>query len=683
MEPGTRTAFSRENRLAAPEGRGLPSSLPLALTEPYGEIDVVTFSFDGHLDDLARRTPLESQPELTARANRVAVDGDDEVPEDPATSSTAIGRPYPGLVGAAAAKDGPHQRTLEPETPHRMITDDVIMGLVMFLFQITPAEGESFDCEIDGDVLFIGRSTRCDITIADRFLSRRHARVFDSGAGWQIEDLGSRNGTFINGRQIERPTSIQAGDVITLSASTIKVQQRAALNTRSDVITDVPSTDRLLRSAVDVLRRSGTPPPESEASDSPALRRYAARLALLNNVHQASARSTGLDDLLELILDHIFAQLEPERAEVFMRCNDGSYTCVASRSGPRSTLQSLYSESLFSEVGDKAMAALVTDARSDHRFAQAESLVATGVRSLLAAPLYAPDRALGLIVLGSNAAVRQYSEEDLELLVTLASVAALRIHNLALTQEAAERYRLERELTIARGIQVALLPERLPLVDGYRIYGATRPSRGVSGDYYQLVERAGGDEYVLALADVSGKGISAAMLTGYLEAVASVPIEDGLEPHEIFNRVSPKLHRRTPPNRFATMFLGVLDSSNGSFRFANAGHAPACLVRASGDIEWLSSTGVPLGLLPNVTYELGETLLETGDNLVVYSDGYTEAENPNGVEFGQDRLAEACIENQNLKPADLAAAVDRALENYAAGQPFADDRTIVVVRRTD
>ncbi len=553
----------------------------------------------------------------------------------------------------------------------------------MFLLQVTPAEGDPFNHEIDGESLFVGRSTHCDITIADRFLSRRHARIFNTGEGWRIEDLGSRNGTYVNGRQVGEPAAIQAGDVIALSASLIKVESVPDANTPSTVPTDVPSSDRVFRSAAEVLRRTGTPPPDSDVTDSSALRSYATRLALLNNVHQAMATSIGLDDLLELILDHIFAQLQPERAEVFMRCDDGSYTCVATRSGPRSTLQSLYSENLFSEVGDKAMAALVNDARSDHRFAQAESLVSAGVRSLLAAPLYAPNRALGLIVLGSNAAVRQYSEEDLELLVTLSSVAALRIHNLALTQEAVERQRLERELTIARRLQVALIPERLPEVKGYRLHGATKPSRGVSGDYYQLVERAAGDEYVLAVADVSGKGISAAMLTGYLEAVASVPIEDGLAPHEIFNRVSQKIFDRTPSNRFATMFLGVLEPSNGRFRFANAGHAPACLVRASGSVEWLESTGLPLGLMAPAEYHLGEALLEIGDTLVVYSDGYTEAENPNGVEFGQDRLAEVCLEHHRREPADLAETVDRALETFASGRPFADDRTIVVVRRIE
>lgn len=553
----------------------------------------------------------------------------------------------------------------------------------MFLLRISPAENEPFDHEIEGESLDIGRSTHCDITIADRFLSRRHARLTLVDGAWLIDDLGSRNGTFINGRKIDRPTEIKIGDSIALSASLIKVDHLSNLGAPHEVITDAPTTDRLMRSAAEVLRRSGTPPPDADASDPDFLGRYAARLALLNNVHQDMARSIGLDDLLELILDHIFAQLQPERAEVFMRSEDGGYACVASRSGPNSNVQSLYSESLFSEVVDKTMAALVTDARTDHRFAEAESMVSSGVRSLLAAPLFAADSALGLIVLGSNAAVRQFSEEDLELLVTLSSVAALRIHNLALTQEAAERHRLERELTIARNLQVALIPESLPHVGGYRLFGAARPSRGVSGDYYQLVERAGGDEFVLALADVSGKGISAALITGYLEAVSSVPIEDGDPPHEIFNRVSRKLYRRTPSNRFATMFLGVLAPSTASFHFASAGHAPACLVRSQGSVEWLGSTGMPLGLMASNEYQLGKTSLEVGDTLVVYSDGYTEAEGPAGEEFGQDRLAEVCLKHHTLEPEALAHEVDLALDAYVAGQPFADDRTIVVVRRVD
>ena len=550
----------------------------------------------------------------------------------------------------------------------------------MLVLKVTPAEGEPFDREVEEDDLSIGRSTRCDITIPDRFLSRRHARLYAADDVWLIEDLGSRNGTFVNGNRVAESTPVGPGDVIALSASLIKIGFTGDHDPPEQVATDVPSTDRLLRSAAEMLRRTGTPPPEAADDDRSVLSRYATRLALINTIHQAMAQSVALDDLLELLLNHIFAQLSPERVEVYMRCDDDSYTCVASRSGPLSSLKTLYSENLFSEVGDKAMAALVTDTRSDHRFAQAESLVSTGVRSLLAAPLFAPNRALGLIVLGSNAAVRQYTEEDLELLVTLASVTALRIHNLALTQEASERERLERELTIARRIQVALLPERLPDVGGYRLYGETRPSRGVSGDYYQVVERGGG-QVVIALADVSGKGISAAMITGYLEAVASVSIEDGLPPDEIFNRVSPKLLRRTLPNQFATMFLAALDPADGLVSFASAGHAPGCLVRSSGAVDWLNSTGLPLGLMSAAEYGLDQARLEPGDTLLLYSDGYTEANGPDGEEFGQERLAEVCVEHRALAPDELAEAVREALSAFAAGQPFVDDRTIVIVRR--
>jgi hypothetical protein len=421
----------------------------------------------------------------------------------------------------------------------------------VLLLSVTPAESAPFEYLVDGDEAVVGRSTRCQVIVADRFMSRRHARLFKIDDGWRVEDLGSRNGTYVNGRRVDGATAVQVGDVITLSASLIKIARPAGRDRPSDIATDAPSTDHMLRPAVELLRRSETPP-----GDDASFGRYASRLALLNDVHKAMARSVSIEELLELILDHIFVQLEPHRAEVFMRCDGGGYTCMARRFAPHTDLGSLESESLFAEVVDKAMAALVTDTRADHRFADAESLVSAGVRSLLAAPLVAPPGALGLIVLGSNAAVRQFTEEDLELLVTLASVAAMRIHNLALTHEAAERRRLERELSIARRLQVDLIPPCLPEVAGYRLWGATRPSRGVSGDYYQLVERSDGREFVLALADVSGKGIAAALLTGYLEAVSSVPIEDGLAPHEILNRISPKLPSGRRPTASPRCFSG-------------------------------------------------------------------------------------------------------------------------------
>jgi sigma-B regulation protein RsbU (phosphoserine phosphatase) len=550
----------------------------------------------------------------------------------------------------------------------------------MLTLHITHAEGEAFEHPVEGDSVVIGRSTRCDLALADRFLSRRHARLLRIGNVWHVEDLGSRNGTFVNGTRVSEATPVGPGDVINMSASVVRVVRGPADS--SDVWRALSSTsDVLLRPASDVLLSIQTPPPAATATQND-LTRYAERLSIVNEVHQALARSISLDELLELILDRVFQHLRPEQGAIFLRDKGGAYRRAASRLLPGVACELVYSESLVHEVAEKGMAAVVLDTSTDRRFAQAKSLLDAGVRSLVAAPLLdEPHGTLGMIVLGSNAATRRFAEEDLELLVTLASIATLRIRNLALAEEAVEHRRLEDELEIARRIQVALLPETLPEVAGYGLYGATLPSRMVSGDYFEVVPRADGREIVLLLADVSGKGIAASLLTAYIEALSSAPIQDGLPPHEIFARVSNTLYRRTPANRFATMILAVLEPTTGLVRYCNAGHLPACLIRAAGEVEWLEPTGLPLGLFPDAEYVTDETFLKPGDTLVLYSDGYTEAENPAEEQFGESRLGEVCAANSGIESENLARAIDAAVERFANGQAAVDDRTIVIVRR--
>jgi phosphoserine phosphatase RsbU/P len=325
----------------------------------------------------------------------------------------------------------------------------------------------------------------------------------------------------------------------------------------------------------------------------------------------------------------------------------------------------------------------VFDVQADERFAAALSMRISGIRSLVAAPLLDPEGTLGLIVLESRAGVRQFSEEDLELLVSLASVAALHIRNLALALEAAERRRLEAELALARRIQMALLPNRLPDVPGWELYGGNIPSRGVSGDYYEVVERDGGRECVLMVADVAGKGMAASLLTVSLQALSTGPVMDGLPPDEICARLSWLLYLRTPPEKYATAFLGVLEPATGRLSYTNAGHNPPLLVRADGAVEELAATGVPLGLLPQAPYQAGVAELGPGDLLVLYTDGLVEACGPDGEEYGQERLKEACRRHRGeAELAALAEALEGDLETFAGGVPFADDRTIVLARRS-
>lgn len=544
--------------------------------------------------------------------------------------------------------------------------------------QVTPAEGAPFEHPLRGDSLVVGRALDADVMISDPFASRRHSRLFRSGGELFVEDLGSRNGTIVNGQAIQQPTRVRPGDVIKVSNSLIRIAAEAPAQARPPEPEDDFLDGTVFRRASELLDRQSAPV-ASEAD----LRRYADRLKILNEVHQALGRSLTLEKLLELILDRVFDHLRPDRGAILLKGTDSGYQPAASRStegGPESLV---FSRSLVREVAEKGMAAIVFDVQADERFAAAQSMLLSGIRSLVAAPLLDPDGTLGLIVLESRAGVRQFSEEDLELLVSLASVAGLHLRNLALAMEAAERRRLQEELALARRIQVALLPDHLPEVPGWELYGGNIPSRGVSGDYYEVLTRCDGRECVLMIADVAGKGMAASLLTVSLQALSAGPVEDGLPPDEICARLSRQLYRRTPPEKYATAFLGILEPVTGRLLYTNAGHNPPLVLRAAGNAEELGSTGVPLGLLPQAPYRAGETTLAPGETLVLYTDGLVEAENPEGDEYGLDRLKEACLHGRSETCADLALILGRDLEDFARGVPFADDRTLVLARRLE
>ena len=547
----------------------------------------------------------------------------------------------------------------------------------MVKIHVVDGNGTASDRAFETDSVLIGRSSRLDLTLPDRALSRQHARIFSIDDTWFIEDLGSRNGTFVNQIRLEGPKEINLGDRISLGSCFLELGGEGS---GPKTTSSGGTSHTLFRSAAEIASQdlSGEP---SDAGDHEAVLRLAERLRTLNEVHQALDQSIALDELLELILDRAFDHLRPQEGVIFLKGNDGTIYRAASRSVRGTTGPPMESHSLFEEVMEKGQAALVLDAETDQRFNQAASLISAGIRSLVAAPLLDPNGAMGMIMLSSSLAIRQFTEEDMELLASLASVASMRIRNTRLAAEAAERQRLEQEVSLARHIQVALLPKSIPQPAGYLIHGGNIPSRGVSGDFYKVIERAEGRECAVLLADVSGKGIAASLLTASLEALSAGPIEESSDPDTVFSGVSRLLFARTPPEKYATAFLAFLDAASGTIRYVNAGHNPGFVVRSSGETVWLKSTGPPLGLLPAAAFSAGEVHLQPGDTFFVYTDGITEAENPDEEEFGEQRLLETGVRHRDAALPDLAAAVEREVEAFAKGVPFADDRTLVMVRR--
>lgn len=546
------------------------------------------------------------------------------------------------------------------------------------VIRVEPRGGDPYEHRCTSDSVVIGRSSQADLVIPDRYLSRRQARLYRDGESWMIEDLGARNPTLVNGQPISGPTPVKVGDSVRVSETLLRFG--ASPDTEEvGLPASSPDSGTLYRPASAVIERSQIF--RSDTDGELALRRQTDRLRLLNDVHRILAGPISLEDLLETILGKVFAELVPEEAAIFLKNAQGGFDLAASRRQPGIGGDYLYSRSLVKEVTEKQVAAIIFDTAIDERFAAAQSIMTSGVRSLVAAPLLDPQGCPGMIVLSSRAHVRRFSEDDMELLVTLASIAALRIKNIALAEDTARRRALEKELELARQIQMALLPAELPEIPGYELHAANTPSRAVSGDLYQFQERADGAECVLFLADVSGKGMAASLLTASLEALSTGPIEVGSPPEEICAKLSRRLHARTPPERYATAFVCVLPRGGGPISYANAGHNPALIVRAGGGCERLESTGVPLGLLPIADYEGGAIELGPGDVLLLYTDGLSEAADPEGNEYGVERL-EAVLESNVALPVDaLAKAIEDDIDAFVRGEPYGDDRTYVLVRR--
>lgn len=536
-----------------------------------------------------------------------------------------------------------------------------------------PEETRSF---LDGPVL-VGRAPEAQWVLPHLSISRRHALFHKEPQGWFVEDLGSRNGTFLDGQRVQGKKPLRAGQRLRLGEVEALVEEcgpgaEVAEGHRGEVTWLSPMHK--------VLEESGVKgPPVSPDAPPQVVQRAAQRLALLARLHEEASAQVSEEGLLTTILDQAFQQLHPDQAAIFLLQEDGEFLCAGSRSQEGCQEKLLLSRSLVREVVEKKAAALVLDATTDARFQAAASLRSLGVRSILAAPLLSQDQALGLLVCASRLGVRSFSQEDLNFLVPLAVVAGMHLRNLRLTADAAERKRLEQELALARRIQVGLFREEAPALAEYQVLAGNVPSRVVSGDFYQVAGAPFG--CTLLLADVAGKGMGAALLAASLEALFAVPVSQSLAPAEVCARVSELFYARTEANKFATAFLAYLEAASGTLTYANAGHCPGLLVKGSGGVQALEPTGPPLGIFPEQTFRQKQACLEPGDLLVLYSDGVSETTNPQGEEFGMARLASLLQAHGQLPLPELLELLENGLDRFAQSPLPADDRTVVLLRR--
>jgi phosphoserine phosphatase RsbU/P len=340
------------------------------------------------------------------------------------------------------------------------------------------------------------------------------------------------------------------------------------------------------------------------------------------------------------------------------------------------------SNSVRRRVIQERSSLLVMDALDDSGLRDSASIMAQQIRSLIAVPLQTREQVIGLIYVDTMDVLHPFTREDLELLTVMANIAAIRIEQARLIEvEQAERVH-NHELAQAAEIQAQMLPLAPPTVPGLDMFGRNLPCRTVGGDYFDYFEYAG-DKVAVLVGDVSGKGMPAAFLMSSLHARLNVLSEAGLGARDLVTRVNAGLCSKSLASRFITFFFCSIDPVTGELIYCNAGHNPPLLVRADGSVEMLDGGGgFPLGMFAKAQYEEARITFGPGDSLMLYSDGLTEA-CPLGIdeEFGEERLAEftrTCV----TEPAE--ATVNKLIDHvrkWTAGAPFADDLTVVCVKR--
>ncbi len=239
-------------------------------------------------------------------------------------------------------------------------------------------------------------------------------------------------------------------------------------------------------------------------------------------------------------------------------------------------------------------------------------------------------------------------------------------------------------MELASEIQRRLLPTTIPVVPGFELYGWSRPAQQVGGDYYDLIVLGDG-RCGLVVGDVSGKGMPAALMVSTVHSALRLLLDRLTVGAELIERLNRHISETSAPNKFITFFLaelvGVRAGEPSEMRFLNAGHNPALLVSPAGEMRRLETCGLPLGLLPDSTYDAGSVAIGPGDLLCVYSDGITEAVSPEDEQFGMKRLREVLVSCREEPLETIVATIDRATAEFAGGMPQADDQTLVLVRR--
>src|ERR1700674_5931477 len=412
------------------------------------------------------------------------------------------------------------------------------------------------------------------------------------------------------------------------------------------------------------------------------------KLRMLLDITKTISRSLDLDEVLNLVMDTLDSLIPYDAAGIYLvkrsepksdRAEDE--TCVfhtqAVRGYDIDDLQELglkMGEGLIGHVAVSGKPFISPDVRNEPQYINARA----GTRSEMGAPIISNNEVIGVFHLESDE-LNAYTNDDIEILMLLASQVAIIIEKVMLHDSLIEKQRLETQLEVARQVQLELLPARDPELEGFDISAYNFPTEEVSGDYYDWV-RIFDDQIGIVIADVSGKGVPAALLMAFLRASLRAATHIGYAPHISMSKVNYLLWESIERNQFVTAFYGILDSKNRTLAYCNAGHNPPFLMEADGKVHFEERGGVPLGMFRDTRYYEYFAEIEPGQVLVLYTDGVTEAMNRAREEYGRDRLVEAVRQCRHLSARAMIDFIHHEVLNWTEGLGATDDVTFFIIK---
>lgn len=518
---------------------------------------------------------------------------------------------------------------------------------------------------LSNTTITLGRATDCTVPIKDRYLSRRHAEIAFASGEWIVRDCGSVNGTLLNGTKLNGFSALRPGDRIVLGDSEVIFEPGEETSSQSQLIA-LDSNSHAKNLAIKAR--------EAHVDDS-------VRAGVVSALALELIEDRPMNDLFEFILDRVADIFKPSRAALALLAADGkTFSNVRlRRSDVNESLDLFISRTLLAEVVEERNVVSFVDSVPDDKLARAESIVAQNIRCAVCAPLLVGDAVLGVLYLDFQVNRGTVTHEDVRLIAQIARFAAVKLETTRLREEALAKAKLDEELRTAYVIQSRLLPTDLPVIDGYAFAGTNKPCRTVSGDYFDVLVRPDGRMYFI-IADVSGKGVTAALVMASVATAFSIFTRTDPSPADLVREMNVTLAPKTAPTKFVTLVAGVLDPKTGTVEFANAGHVPPLVVSHAG-ISQLTSTDMVVGLFAHAKYRNQHIVLEPGDSLVLFTDGVTEAENEAEEQLGLAPVAALVGTLHGQPAARILEMIETHVLTFAGSAPVADDVTMLALTR--